>query len=487
MNAAFPFHSGDAALLDDLLTWIEQMGGCKGHKALLVADGAVQWSTVLALKEKAEKSFDSVDVTTNRVPMVGWILGSNSLWTAAAEWFKAKGEPFWFNEPDCIPLKAGWLTDIETEYRSCGKPFMGAIIKDNRPFETGEYLEGNSVYPANAWDIIGPTINGKESWTNSSKAAVVPQAFNSPMVCHIWGLPDAAPTFVEKRPENSVNTFELSFLRPEWRVFHRSKDGSLLKLLRKRIGIHPKSIELVYLFPFCHMDWKLMLKSLQWMADLHGKVNRTAIIHTDSTVEPSGVNAIITAASRAFSNIVHSRYPNARVPGWPAACNWSFQAACRFINTSIKQPWFWFEADAVAVKRDWIEQIEQEYTQGGKPFMGTIIGNFDGLQMGHMNGVGVYPPDVPEYSDAIMYTVKQAWDTAWKDELGVANVAKLCHKANHLIQHCGAMVNGCCKPANGPLPHFPNMEAVKSCVEPTACVFHPCKSGTLIDRLRQQK
>lgn len=239
MNAAFPFHSGDAALLDDLLTWIEQMGGCKGHKALLVADGAVQWSTVLALKEKAEKSFDSVDVTTNRVPMVGWIPGSNSLWTAAAEWFKAKCEPFWFNEPDCIPLKAGWLTDIESEYRSCGKPFMGAIIKDNRPFETGEYLEGNSVYPANAWDIIGPTINGKESWTNSSKAAVVPQAFNSPMVCHIWGLPDAAPTFVEKRPENSVNTFELSFLRPEWRVFHRSKDGSLLKLLRKRVGLYP--------------------------------------------------------------------------------------------------------------------------------------------------------------------------------------------------------------------------------------------------------
>jgi hypothetical protein len=224
---------------------------------------------------------------------------------------------------------------------------------------------------------------------------------------------------------------------------------------------------------------------LRWLNRLHGKLDRPAVLSTDFTVANQTVNLIRHLANAVFSEVKLCQYRNSRISGWPIACNWAFQNTAKYM-VAHKSPWLWMEADAVAVTANWLTTLEDEYAQGGKPFMGTIVGAFDGWHGGHMNGVGVYPPNIGEYSNAIMTCTKQAWDTAFHDDVGKEQLDKLCHRANHLIQHCGAVVDGKCKPANGPTPSFGSMHDVNSIIEKTSVIFHPCKDSSLIRTLWNQ-
>jgi hypothetical protein len=152
------------------------------------------------------------------------------------------------------------------------------------------------------------------------------------------------------------------------------------------------------------------------------------------------------------------------------------------VEQNIKTSWFWFEADAVALRPDWLDQLEQEYAFGGKLFMGSVVGDFDGLQMGHINGTAVYPYNALSYFPKALTNIGYPWDAGMRDEM-----IHLAHRANHLIQHCGAVMDGCCKPANGPQAVFRNQEDVTRLVYPTAVFFHPSKDGSLIDRLRERQ
>src|ERR1019366_3559924 len=42
-----------------------------------------------------------------------------------------RGAPFFWLEPDSIPLKAGWLARMEEEYKQAGKPYM--LSSDSYP------------------------------------------------------------------------------------------------------------------------------------------------------------------------------------------------------------------------------------------------------------------------------------------------------------------------------------------------------------------
>lgn len=235
MTLVLPFHTGDVMAAKRLMSWIADLGGCKGHDCLLMADADTPYEHALDVKNQAILSFDSVVFHTNGTSVRGWIPGSNSLFFSAAH--RLQGRPFFFLEPDAVPLRSGWLDAIQAEYAKCGKPFMGALIKhDGIPTWANPYMEGVAVYPQDAYSRLAQFLNADVSWTNTTADHVVPNCQNTDLIHHIWGEAGHAPVFAEKSVDGT-GIFCPDDIRKGAVVFHRNKDGSLIKLLRRRRGI----------------------------------------------------------------------------------------------------------------------------------------------------------------------------------------------------------------------------------------------------------
>ena len=114
--------------------------------------------------------------------------------------------------------------------------------------------------------------------------------------------------------------------------------------------------------------------------------------------------------------------------------------------------------------------------------MGTIISELDGLELGHFNGGGVYPSNVIDLVPQIFNKPESPWDIELR-----AYSEGLVHPANRIMQHCGAVVNGCCKWGNGPQNDFKTQQDVDRLLWPEAIFFHPSKNGSLIDRLLESR
>lgn len=483
MLCVIPFHAGDIHRVRDLLLWIEQLGGCHGHDCMLVMDEQVPWHDGIQCLESAGRSFRNT-YAYHCEHTDGWIPGSVALFKTAAMESAKIGQPWLWLEPDATPLKEGWLDAIAQAYQACGKPFMGSIVSHNLPNLPNPYMEGVAVYPANAHSILGECCNRNQSWVFSCASRIIPNAINSPLFWHLWGEKNNPPIFSDNAvPGTAVHCLEQipvgSFIQ------HRCKDGSLIRQLRKRAGIKiSQPLAITVVFAFCGKDAQLMVKSLEWIAEIQPRLNRTAVLHYDGTMPPNVSARIRSAAGKAFASVIESRYPTPTRPylGWPAACNWAFKQCCFHMEQMNAGPWLWFEADMAVVKEDWLAQIEAEYDRGGKPFMGTQIPDFDGLKMNHFNGTCVYPVNTPQLIPKALEMVQHAWDTTMKPEM-----LHLAHRANHIMQHCGAVVNGCCKPANGAKAIFRTQADVDRLVEPGAVTFHPSKDMSLVDRLRERR
>jgi hypothetical protein len=467
MLACFAFHAGDSALALETLRWIRDLGSCKSHDAALIVDADTPWDHVVEANTMVSECFRSCEIIATAEHVEGWIPGSDALWKEAALYAKAKGVPFWFHEPDCIPLKLGWLDALDDAYAQCHKPFMGALVEHTTPGLPNPYLEGNSVYPADAWDKLAPVWDTSKSWTLAGSAVVVPQAANTPLIHQMWGEVGNPPSFAENNIPHT-NVFCPRQIRQEAVVWHRCKDGSLIRLLRRKMNLNPvPPKEIVTLFAFSMKDELCMLKALRLMVAMHGKLPRTCVLHFDNAVGRQNLKNIFFEASHAFQTVLNSQYPDPRRPniGWPAAPSWAFLHACKFAFNNLKGPWLWFEGDAVALKPDWLYQIEAMYEGCGKPFMGPVIGSH------HMNGTpSVYPWDTLERTPNGLSRNLEAFDTAIKDEM-----MHLCHDATDLVFH----------DVNQKM--FQTIQEVEKTIQPGCAVYHPCKTGRLSEHWRRLK
>lgn len=156
MICVIAFYAGDSKLAKRLLRWIRDLGGVKSHSCLLVADFDTPLEDAQDCQSIAAEAFASVELISNDEPVSGWIPGSDSLFKTAA--LACGGQPFLFVEPDATPLKPSWADEIETAYRSCGKPFMGSLVSHHQPGWPNPYFEGCGVYPADAWSRMKDTF-----------------------------------------------------------------------------------------------------------------------------------------------------------------------------------------------------------------------------------------------------------------------------------------------------------------------------------------
>jgi len=142
-----------------------------------------------------------------------------ALWQAANI---MEGSPFFWLEPDSIPLKSGWLHDIKKEYSVCCKEFMLSSDK-NPPFDM---IGGIGVYGSRTIQIIPKNINGSfkghgwDTWMLYNASNMIHW---SPLIQHSYGIYNHQGIADPHRfPRDNA------MIRDNALVFHRDKFQELI-------------------------------------------------------------------------------------------------------------------------------------------------------------------------------------------------------------------------------------------------------------------
>ena len=217
-----PFCAADEHRLRSLLKWIALLGQIQGKALILAPSSYKEPSNIDAL---AREAFADVvwHYTPMDLPKEGWPIGANWMFLRAAHVCRHNQWDFWFNEPDCIPLRAGWFEAIRDEYRACGKPYLGFIEPG-----TGDYprhLTGNAAYHHSVFHHFRADKLGV-AWDIAMADVLTPLAHPTRLFHQEFGPLDHPPVF------HTVD--DLRRIPKEAVVFHRNKDGSLIRVLREQ-------------------------------------------------------------------------------------------------------------------------------------------------------------------------------------------------------------------------------------------------------------
>ncbi len=229
---------------------------------------------------------------------------------------------------------------------------------------------------------------------------------------------------------------------------------------------------LLVVIPFTSKEVPLVLKNLALVRKLDGTVlNPVCLTYEEGT---AGVHDVQHAALATFGKVEMFSYH--RGPsGWPAGPNHAFKMTAYHLGEAKNTlPWLWWEADATPLCKGWLEVLDIAHRAGGKPFSGHVVGGME-----HMNGVGIYPPDVREFSIKAMTAINTPWDVAMKPD-----TRHQTHAINELILHYwniheGSNYNG---PLGAPLS-VKSRKELKRWVTDGAVLLHRCKDGSVADVL----
>ena len=225
--------------------------------------------------------------------------------------------------------------------------------------------------------------------------------------------------------------------------------------------------------PFCNRDAACMIDMLRWCADIDS--NERCLVSYDTSTTSANVNAVMGIARRAYKNVEELRYSTPKPGHFPP--NKAFYEAAQWAQKN-KTAWFWNEADCIPLRNGWLRSLKSEYLKRGKPFMGYIVPD-----LGHMNGVAIYPADAATRMIRTMNEHADAFDVVAKEES-----VPFAHAANALMYHAWTIQpDGKLHPyAGGNYPTFTNRETLRQ-IPPSAVLFHRCKDGSLTRMLRQCK
>ena len=205
-----------------LLDWMQQLGGTGPVPFAISIPGDLPQDLVSAITERTSTGI----ILRRPFPLSRehWPQGPNWSFACAAEWCHQHQWDFLLLEPDCVPIRRGWLDGVLREYRGCGRAYMGHYEPAGADHQM--HLAGVAVYQwetyqrlhwhefHRAWDVtVGPTL--------------VAEAHQSRTIQQEWGEMGKAPTF--------TTTADLERIRPDTQLFHRCKDGTLIARLRETL------------------------------------------------------------------------------------------------------------------------------------------------------------------------------------------------------------------------------------------------------------
>lgn len=170
---------------------------------------------------------------------------------------------------------------------------------------------------------------------------------------------------------------------------------------------------------------------------------------------------------------------------WPMGCNQHFRAAANYAATK-GMVWYFLELDN-AFTRSPFNELEQEYHEAKKPFMGAIVPTrtTDGSNVGsHMVGTGIYAAGFARASVKLS-SIDRVFVWAAKTPMEPFDIAcrhettPFCHPTAK-IQHNFKTCNYRLEDGQIVCDNLPgNAQSHAKPVDPRACVVHGCKDGTL--------
>lgn len=258
LTLAIPTSRFDSKLLPDLSKIIAKFGPYRGHRLILFPTEAVVQEANQFVSEVGGM-FESSHVEPLSLGIEGWPIAPNRMFRMMAERIQAKygDSPWLLFEPDCTPVKDGWLQDIELAYKKAGKPYFGCIVNtrmvkvDNRTMESAPYEQhmvggAAAIYPPNAAarSLLLPSLDRQMPWSPLPlepydvriRYEVLPHAAHNDLIAHRWGtekytkLADGGYDCADC-PDNPPGTSHAAPVPANVVVVHGCKDGSLAKLV----------------------------------------------------------------------------------------------------------------------------------------------------------------------------------------------------------------------------------------------------------------
>ncbi len=236
-----PYCQSDHQAAKRLLEWIKELDPHQYHHLLLVADDSVPIEIKRELDALGKSIFASCESITPKVPAA---ISHNYHPAAAMMFHQAMSHikscyrwPWLWCEPDCVPLKSGWLDALAEGYATCPKRYMGALATFKQEGVPPTVMFATAVYPPLAFDDLKLFCDGKQAFDMAFSGFVVPRAQNTTLIQHVFGAPNDPPRFKDlKDTADGPNVGTLASIKDDAVLFHRNKDGSLIELLRKQTG-----------------------------------------------------------------------------------------------------------------------------------------------------------------------------------------------------------------------------------------------------------
>jgi hypothetical protein len=224
----------------------------------------------------------------------------------------------------------------------------------------------------------------------------------------------------------------------------------------------------------CSKDVDAALRNLAWVKELDGKVPFDCLISHEIGF---AANQVMASASEYFRSVSEFGYSvmSRRHEPWPAFQNWAWRkTALGVLRLPNHEPWLWWEQDAVPLRAGWLDTLDAAYTASVKLFLGTIGAAPSAMHPEHLNGVAVYPHDVTANGPESLFYSGEAFDVAggWR----VLQKSEISSLFQHVWSREGNQSPNACT--------FPDAASMKL-VSTDAVLFHRCKDGTLIDRIRE--
>ena len=233
--------------------------------------------------------------------------------------------------------------------------------------------------------------------------------------------------------------------------------------------------------PYYHKDQERALNLLTWIQELDPKLPQYELVVVTDSNTAAPVHSQVMSLGQSVFGAVHEVFVQPSKVPWPGCNNWVFAQAAKHLATmQPPRPWLWLETDMVPTRPGWLDVLSNEYNTARKPFMGPWVEYYD-----IFNGAAIYPSNVIEWSPKFF---AQDVTKALPFDCAIApDIVWFGHNASHLMPHIW------CNRSNGRPGGFMSdpptwtPRVIDWVINHNAVLAHRCKTGALIQALRERK
>lgn len=241
MLIVIPIYSKDVALAEKLSELIATQGGVQDHTCLVVCglDAKGQLDKVI---EHLRTAFADVKVFQLDNEDAGeWPVPHNHMFARTVEHLRNTGnrEKWYLFGVDSTPLRPTWLDEMELEYNSNQKPFMGVALKSppgGINGDGGEFIAGSAIYPPDFHrrSLLWQYLTTTDPWDVYLRWEVRPGAHVTEKIVFNWKSENYRYSPDGRIICDGVGKDSITDpITKETAVVHGCKDGSLIDLLYK--------------------------------------------------------------------------------------------------------------------------------------------------------------------------------------------------------------------------------------------------------------